>query len=177
VTDPIPAKNPAEAAIIQRVKARREPGPLLELDRALLHSPPVADGWNLLFGNIRQQLSISADIRELAICRVAVLNKAQYEWFQHAPLAKEAGVNESGLKGDGEGLTEKQLAVLRYTDAMTKNIAVSDDIFQNLKRHFTDREVVEITVTIAAYNCCSRFLVALDIGERNGQTNVAEWEY
>jgi hypothetical protein len=31
-----------------------------------------------------------------------------------------------------------------------------------------DREVVELTATVAAYNCVSRFLVALDVGECNG---------
>ena len=34
---------------------------------------------------------------------------------------------------------------------------------------FGERGVVEITATVAAYNCVSRFLVALDVGERNGE--------
>lgn len=64
-------------------------------------------------------------------------------------------------------LLEKQRAVLAYTDAMTVSVNVPDEIFGWLKRLFSDREVVEITSTVAAYNCVSRFLVALDIGEMN----------
>ncbi|KAH8817503.1 putative 4-carboxymuconolactone decarboxylase [Xylogone sp. PMI_703] len=177
IPDQVPTKDEAESAIVEQVRARRQPGPLLELDRALLYSPSVAQGWNFLFGSIRQKTCLSADIRELAISRIALIHKSQYEWSQHAPLAKEAGINEHGLRGDGEDLTPKQLAVLRYTDAMTEKVFVSDDIFQDLKRYFTDREVVEITATVAVYNCCSRFLIALDVGERNDQTDVAKWEY
>ena len=52
---------------------------------------------------------------------------------------------------------------------MTLDVTVPDDIFKNLKTHFTDKEIIEITATIAAYNCVSRFLVALDVGECNGK--------
>jgi len=66
-----------------------------------------------------------------------------------------------------KGLDERHLAVLAYTDAMTKNVKVPDDVFARLKKCFSDREVVEITATVGAYNCVSRFLVALDVGEMN----------
>jgi alkylhydroperoxidase family enzyme len=65
-------------------------------------------------------------------------------------------------------------AVLSYTDAMTLSVTVRDEVFANLKKHFSDQEVVEITATIAAYNCVSRFLVALDVGERNAQKGPME---
>jgi len=55
--------------------------------------------------------------------------------------------------------------VLAYADAMTIGVKVSDDIFAWLRKLFDDRETVEITATVAAYNCVSRFLVALDVGE------------
>jgi alkylhydroperoxidase family enzyme len=64
-------------------------------------------------------------------------------------------------------LDARHIAVLAYTDAMTLSVAVSDHVFDQLKLHFSEREVVEITATIAAYNCVSRFLVALDVGEKN----------
>lgn len=57
---------------------------------------------------------------------------------------------------------------------MTLNVTVSDEIFAELKKHYNEREVVEITATIAAYNCVSRFLVALDVGEKNAQKGPGE---
>jgi len=63
---------------------------------------------------------------------------------------------------------------LSYTDAMTLSVSVPDEVFAKLKANFSEKEVVEITATIAAYNCVSRFLVALDVGERNAQKGPLE---
>ncbi|KAI6608025.1 hypothetical protein MCOR14_004146 [Pyricularia oryzae] len=183
VPNPPPASTPeADKAVYERVAARRAPRPLQPLDLALLHSPPVADGWNSFLGAVRTRSSLPADLRELAICRVAVVNTAWYEWMHHAPLAREAGVAESAMENfvkrteplvgsnpsqDGL-LSDKQWAVLRYTDEMTRNVRVADETFDLLKSLFSEREVVEITATVACYNCVSRFLVALDVGEKNG---------
>ncbi|KAI9774594.1 MAG: hypothetical protein M1840_002843 [Geoglossum simile] len=176
VSDPPETRSPQEDAIVSRIRARREPGPLLELDLALLHSPLVADGWNAFLGSIRTGTTLNAAIREICICRVAVLNQAWYEWAQHAPLARAAGLSDEAmdtLKGKGwGGLTLEQIAVVDYTDAMTRHVAVPHPIFDKLQSFFTVQQVVEITATVAAYNCVSRFLVALDVGEKNGTEQV-----
>ncbi|KAK1750574.1 AhpD-like protein [Echria macrotheca] len=176
------SSDPEEASIVQRIQARRHPRPLQPLDLTLLHSPAVADGWNSFLGAIRTRTtSIPADLREIAISRVAVVNRAWYEWMHHAPLAVAAGVGERGMetvKRDGAldveeegfgGLSEKQWVVLCYADEMTRNVEVNDKTFQRLRGVMeSEKEVVEITAIVAAYNCVSRFLVALDVGEKNG---------
>ncbi|KAI1162968.1 AhpD-like protein [Nemania serpens] len=185
VENPPPTPTPEDAAILSRIVARRAPRPLQPLDLALLHSPPIADGWNSFLGAVRTRSSLPPSLRELAICRVAVCNGAWYEWGHHAPLAASAGLGPAALavikKSDldaleerereqaaAEGLGEREWAVLRYTDEMTRNVSVADETFAALRAVCGDREVVEVTATVAAYNCVSRFLVALDVGERNG---------
>ena len=161
VADPPPTNNAEEAAIVERVKARRHPRPLQPLDLALLHSPSVADGWNHFLGAVRTQTSLPADLRELAISRVAVCNQAWYEWKHHAPLAAAAGVSNEALevvKGReplvaggrpaGNLLNEKQWAVLVYTDEMTRNVHVKDESFALLRSLFNDQEISEVTATV-----------------------------
>ncbi|MCJ1298860.1 hypothetical protein MMC08_001651 [Hypocenomyce scalaris] len=179
IPDPPPAATPLDAQIVSAIVARRAPRPLQPLDLTLLHSPPVASGWNSFLGAIRTQTTLADDIREIAICRVAVLNEAGYEWMHHAPLMEKGGVGRQGVEsvrsvGLGEmgvdaGLDERQVAVVRYADAMTVGCVVPDEVFAEVRRLFSEREVVEITATVAAYNCVSRFLVALDVGEKNGK--------
>ncbi|EOO02715.1 putative carboxymuconolactone decarboxylase protein [Phaeoacremonium minimum UCRPA7] len=179
VSNPPDTADETEAAIVQRIQARRAPRPLQPLDLALLHSPPVADGWNSFLGAVRTKTTIPDDIRELAISRVAVVNRAWYEWMHHAPLAVKGGVSEDGLEAvksaeplnissRPEVLNERQWAALVYADEMTRNVEVRQETFDALKGLFNDKEVVEITATVACYNCVSRFLVALDVGEKNG---------
>lgn len=179
VADPPPTTTPDEARILASVQARRAPNPLLPLDLALLHSFPVTEGWNSFIGAIRTRTTLSTVVRELAICRVAVDNGALFEWEQHAPLLTEGGLSGEALKfiGDTQAdfsseaassvFSTEQRAVLKYTDAMTKTVTVPDEVFAELKGCFNEQEVVEITATVAAYNCVSRFLVALDVGEKN----------
>lgn len=173
IANPPPTTTPEEERIVAAVAARRAPRPLQPLDLTLLHSPPVADGWNSFLGAIRTRTSLPQDIRELAISRVAVVNRAWYEWAHHAPLAVAGGVDEKllegikgaealTLEGRGEGWTERQWVALVYADEMTRNVEVKDETFQRVRGVFSEREVVEITATVAAYNCVSRFLVALD---------------
>lgn len=50
-------------------------------------------------------------------------------------------------------LSEKQWAVLVYSDEMTRNVRVKDETFAKLKELFNEREVVEITTTVS----CSSF--------------------
>lgn len=181
-----PTDAPAGTAdIYQRIAARRNPRPLIPLDLSLLHSPPVADGWNSFLGAIRSQTIVDSGILELAVCRVAVLNNAVYEWNAHAPLALKGGVKPDELQAartlpcTAEGdqsqlessvLTAQQRAVLRYADQMTRTITVQDEVFAQLQAvGFNDREIVELTTGIAGYNCVSRFLVALDVGENNAR--------
>lgn len=177
VPNPPPTSTPEEAAIVKRVQERRAPRPLQPLDLALLHSPPVADGWNSFLGAVRTKTIIADDVRELAISRVAVVNEAWYEWGHHAPLAVKAGVAEAALEGvkapgavtlakRPEGLTEKQWASVVIADEMTRSVKVSDETFDAVKALFGERETVEIVATVACYNCVSRFLVALD-GEKS----------
>ncbi|KAH7377876.1 4-carboxymuconolactone decarboxylase-like protein [Pyrenochaeta sp. MPI-SDFR-AT-0127] len=184
ISDPSNFTTEDDKAVVERVKQRRGEKGLIALDRTLLHSPPVADGWNSFLGAIRTKTSLSTSVRETAICRVAVLNRAWYEWESHSPILRSASqmtdahvntVLKSPPRELQDGILDAaHAAVLLYTDAMTLDVQVTDEVFARLKESFNDKEITEITATIAAYNCVSRFLVALDVGERNKQDGPME---
>ncbi|RAH86084.1 putative 4-carboxymuconolactone decarboxylase [Aspergillus japonicus CBS 114.51] len=177
--------------IYARIAARRAPRPLIPLDLSLLHAPPVADGWNSFLGAIRTETVIDPGLLELAVCRVAVLTGAVYEWNAHAPLALKGGVQAAELQAVRElastaeeetpgeklrasALSGRQQAVVKYADEMTVRVAVREGTFAALRSEqaaggagLSDREVVELTTGVAGYNCVSRVLVALDVGENN----------
>ncbi|BBX37675.1 carboxymuconolactone decarboxylase [Mycolicibacterium mageritense] len=160
---------PVTGEVADRMRKRRG-GNLTPLDEALLHSEPFADGWNNLLGAVRTEMALPGDIREMAICRIAELNGAQYEWRAHAPLALREGLTVEQLAalregGDTAALNELQTLVLQYTDAMTSNVTVADALSDRVHSMLGTRGFVELTGTIAAYNMVSRFLVALHIGQ------------
>lgn len=152
--------------LAERIAADR--GSVLDLYKILLHSPPVAAGWLHCLSAIRQECILSAQLRELVIMRVAILNGASYEAEQHAPLAVKAGLTVEQLQELDRWQTStkfnaEQRAVLAYTDSMTREIHVPRDVFASVRARFNERSLVELTATIAAYNMVSRFLEALEI--------------
>ncbi|MGV3628479.1 MAG: carboxymuconolactone decarboxylase family protein [Betaproteobacteria bacterium] len=159
--------SPAVRALADQIRKERD-GRMLNLYSMLLNAPPVAEGWLALFTAIRQQCTLRGDYRELVILRVALLNGASYEYQVHVPFALREGVTQAQLDTldrwqDSAALTEAQKAVLAYTDAMTRDIHVPDDVFDVLRGHFNQREIVELTATIGGYNLVSRFLEALAV--------------
>lgn len=158
--------NPEAKPLVERIVAER--GGVLHLYQMLLHSPPVASGWLNYLTAIRQQSTLPGGLRELVIMRIAVLNGAPYEAEQHAPIALREGVSQVQLDDldkwkESKNYDATQRAVLAYTDAMTKDIHVSPEVFAAVKAVMTDRLIVELTATVGAYNMVSRFLEALQI--------------
>ena len=158
--------NPEAKPLGERIVAER--GGVLHLYQMLLHSPPVASGWLNYLTAIRQQSTLPGGLRELVIMRIAVLNGAPYEAEQHAPIALREGVSQVQLDDldnwqQSKNYDPTQRAVLAYTDAMTKDIHVSPEVFAAVKAVMTDRLLVELTATVGAYNMVSRFLEALQI--------------
>jgi alkylhydroperoxidase family enzyme len=159
--------HPELTQLIATIKSERG-GKLLHLYQALLNSPPVAEGWLKLFTAIRQKTELGGRFRELAILRVALLNGADYEYRAHLPFALQEGVSQEQIDSIpgwqlSESFDPRERAVLAYTDAMTRGVRVPDAIFEGVRRHFDERETVELTATIAGYNLVSRFLVAMQL--------------
>jgi AhpD family alkylhydroperoxidase len=161
--------DPGVRAAVEAIRARRG-GELSALDRMLLHSPPVAEGWNALLGALRNRTTLTPDLTELVVLRVAVLNDAAFEWAAHEPAARRAGVTDRQLAAlrlpaaaADPAFTPVQAAVLRFTDASTREVAVPDEVFAAVREHLDDRQVVELTATVAGYAMVSRFLVALQV--------------
>ena len=157
--------NPAIAPLVGRIKAER--GKIFNLYGMLLHSPPVAEGWLAFLTAIRQKCILSGRIRELVIMRIAVINGAEYEFRAHTPFALEEGFSQLQIDALRDGSLElfddRERAVLAYSESMTREVHVPDAVFEAVRIHFNERELVELTATIGAYNLVSRFLEALQV--------------
>lgn len=169
---PYVAPDLAEPADLIAAIRRRRGGALLNLDRMLLHSPPLARGWNAFLGAVRDELGVSAEWRELAMCYVAVLNGADYEYTHHAPLYLAAGGRDAVLDAMREGaaaprapgMTAQDAALLQLTLEMTRDISVGAQTRQAaLAALGSTGALVEFIAVVAAYNMVSRFLIATGV--------------
>lgn len=162
-----PGTRPELAAQEASIKAAR--GRISELYQVLLNSAPLANGWEQMLSAVRNHSSVPAHLRELAILRVAVLNRAPYEFDAHVPHALKAGTSQAKIDAVREAgishlFDDAERAVLALTDCMTRDIEVPDAVFAPVRARFDDRGLTEMVATVAAYNMVSRFLVALHVG-------------
>ena len=161
---------PRDTELVAAIEARRG-GALLNLDRMLLWSEPLARGWNVYLRALRQELSLSPFVRELAICVVARLTGAEYEFHHHAPELKKAGATDAQLASlaDPDAATtsdqfdDLQREVIRFAIASTRDVQIPDPVFESLTQRMSASDVIELVAVTAAYNMVARFLVALQI--------------
>ena len=155
------------APFIARVKAER--GKLINLYRVLMNSPAIAASWLDFNTVVRYKTSLDAALREMIILRVSLINGAEYQAKIHgASHALKAGLSADQIAAldDWQNSTlfsPAQRAALAWTDAMTRQIEVPDALHDELKRHFNDQAVTEITVLAGAYNMHTRVARALRI--------------
>lgn len=177
----VPDAQLQPADVVDTIKKRRG-GKLLNLDRMLLNSPPYTAGWNTFLGFVRTELTLDPKLRELAICAVAVLTRAKYEYDQHAPeFLINGGLQTQldALRGfefkyllqkDSPLFNKVEQATLALAQEMTQKVQVSDACFDAIKECLNDtQQLVELVGVIAAYNMVARFLVALEVADENSK--------
>lgn len=170
IPDWTPEAAPRDPALVEAILKRRG-GKLINLDLALLWSEPLARGWNTYVGAVRRELAVSPRLKEIAICAVARVTGAEYEFTHHWPEYVRGGGNDTlrphmadpdKAATDPRFSADERLAI-RYAIAMTRDVRVPDDLYAEIKQRFSTTEIVELTAAIATYNMVARILVALNV--------------
>jgi alkylhydroperoxidase family enzyme len=159
--------RPELAAYIAKIKGAR--GGLINIYKLLLHSPTVAMTWFEHIGALRRKTKLTPRLREIAIVRVAQAAKYAYALNQHVPhIAVPDGVSLEECEALKDWKPSKffnaaERAALAYVDAMIARPEVPDDVFDPLRNHYTEREIVELTVLVGTYLMHNRVFAALRV--------------
>lgn len=163
-----PEDLPGHSALVERIRKGRR-GNIINVYKVLLHNTDIASVWMDLVNAVRWKTDLDGRLREIVIIRVGYLNRCAYVVNQHVPeLSVPEGLpkEQSDALADWQGsqyFDARERAALAYTDAVTRDIDVPDAVFADLKTHFNERQIVELTVLIGAYNMHTRLGQALQI--------------
>ena len=147
---------------VRGLKARQ-----VNLYRSLAHNPELLDAWINWAWALRERCTTSRSLREIMILRTAVVMRSEYEWSQHVAMAQEAGVSDEKVQAVAAWQTSDlydpaERAALMLTDAMLTGNVV-DAVHDELSRHFTDSERVELILTAGFYAMVPRVLDAIRV--------------
>ena len=145
----------------------RDDGSASPITRALAQVPELLDVTMPFLGTLYDAGAVDLRAKELVILRVSAVNRCRYCVATHTVAAWDAGLTEAetaALRGSAGGLGERDTALVEWSDAISRSgEPVGDDVAAALREHFTDHEVVELTLVATATLMLNRFCTALEL--------------
>ena len=159
--------------VFDRVRAQW--GRISNFSRVLAHQPATLEGWALANDAIRLG-NVTTDpdyvkIQQLVIIKTSSLNGSAYCLSHNAPLGRKLGLTEEQIaaaRGDDYMASplfdDRQKAAIRWAEAVTNMTARDDEAaFAAMKAHFSEKQIVELTVFCGLWNYSNRLCEALHV--------------
>ncbi len=144
----------------------------INLYRTLAGHPALLETWMEYAWGLRGASETPRAVRELVILRISQMTDATYEWAAHVQMARAAGVGEEVIAAldrwrESDVFEERERVALAYAEAMHEG-GVDDPTFDALRAHFTDAQIIELTLTASTYLGLSALLDALRVPSDGG---------
>ena len=150
----------ADREVYERAASYGEFGSLIG---AMANRPPVMrHTWNLLL-DLRAEGVLPKRYLELALVMVSKLNECTYCVSHHTPFLQISGVSDEAALNILEFETQAEFddvdkLVCEYAREVTLNWnRVRDNLFERLREHFDDAQIVELTWRISLCGAFNRF--------------------
>ncbi len=163
---------PAE---VQPIYARyaKEYGPFLNQVKVFAHRPAALKHIMGLLLELADEAVLPKRYLEIVLVTVSKLNECTYCVAHHAPRLVEQGLSAEQvaliLTPQVPGLDEVDHLVRDFAVEVTENSSrMRDAIFERLKLHFNEEQIVELTLRAALCGFFNRFNDTLQIGMEDG---------
>lgn len=176
---PVPLEGCTEEQreIVEPMLAR---GKVLNIFRTMLTHPVAAKAFLVWGGYILSKKStLPPREREIVILRTGFLCRSGYEWTQHVPIARRAGLTEEEiarikLGADAPGWSAADAALLRASDDLHREQFISEPVWAELSRHFEERQRMDLVFTVGQYTQVSMLLNSFGVQLDEGQVLDAD---
>lgn len=151
----------------------RDYGPFLNQVKVFAQRPPVLKHIMGLLLELADEALLPKRSLEIAIVVVSKLNECAYCVAHHTPRLVDQGLSADTvariLEPDCPGLTPLDRLVRDYAvQVTTEPNRIRDGVFTELRMHFSEEQIVELTVRTALCGFFNRVNDALGIGLEDG---------
>jgi uncharacterized peroxidase-related enzyme len=151
-----PAQASAEVKEIYEGKLKGKPG---SIQRSLAHRPAMLGKFLEFYASVGRALD--RKLYEAVYLRVSLINGCHYCSQHHIQGVKRAGLTADQIKGlkDGNyaGFGAAEQAALCYAEKLTRTPdGASDADFCELRRHYSDEQIVDLHMLIGLANLTNR---------------------
>jgi 4-carboxymuconolactone decarboxylase len=122
-----------------------------------LRSPEFMRRLQRLGEFLRYDNALGPCLSEMLILLVARQWTQQFEWYVHAPIARQSGVGEDVIAAIAQGrrpltMTEDQALVHDMFDELQRNRCVSDETYARALAAFGEKGIVELVGIVGYYS-------------------------
>ena len=145
----------------QRLVSAIQPDNLTDLEQGLTryfaHCPEQALGLMGFGGALKRNRTLPERLVELVRLRVAFFNQCRSCMAIRYSDAVADGVTEGLVCSlerpqEAENLSAAEKAAIRYGELMaTDHLAIDDAVYDELRRHFSEAQIVELGMTVAFF--------------------------
>jgi uncharacterized peroxidase-related enzyme len=151
-----PKEASTEVKEIYDGKLKGKPG---SIQKALAHRPAMLGSFLGFYASVGR--SLDRKLYEGVYLRVSLINGCHYCTQHHIQGAKRAGLTPEQMKalkeGNYSGFGASEQAALRYAEKLTRTPdGASDADFPELKKHFSDEQIVDLHMLIGLANLTNR---------------------
>ena len=148
----------------------KKAGRVTNFVRTIAHRPEVLKALLPLYSAITGRGTVDARIKEYVYMKTSMINRCDYCLASHIASSKRHGVTEEqvrALAGDYAAsplFSDAEKLAVRYAEQMTRDAnGLSDADFAALKLHFSEEQIVEITLVSCMANFTNRLNDALRV--------------
>lgn len=122
-----------------------------------------------LGGSMLGKMQLDAKLRELCLLHAVMLARGEYEWLQHVPIAMALGATQPQIEALAKGedraaaFDATEQAALVFTRELVVDGKASEPALAALRRHVTDRQVVELILMTGFYVMLARLTETLKV--------------
>jgi 4-carboxymuconolactone decarboxylase len=136
--------------------------------KTLVRHTKLLKRWMVFATHILNKSTLPDRERELVILRIGWLCRAEYEWAQHVVLGKRRGLKEEEIDRisagpDAPGWSPLDRALVRATDELHSDAFISDGTWSELKKTYSDEQMMDLIFTVGNYNLVSMALNTLGV--------------
>jgi AhpD family alkylhydroperoxidase len=148
---------------------KRRFGKVLSPFRVWAYRPAITLGLTGLVQAVEHSKAVAPRTKNLASVRAAQLIGCSFCIDIGSAIAMRLGVTEETLAAldtydENPLFTPAERVAIRYAEEMTRTpVEVSDELFDELRRYFDERALVDLTAAIALENLHARFNWAFQI--------------
>ncbi|MFP6704837.1 MAG: carboxymuconolactone decarboxylase family protein [Alphaproteobacteria bacterium] len=163
---------PADARPIYE-RFARDYGPFLNQVKIFAHRPPALRHIMGLLLELADDALLPKRHLEIALVVVSKLNECDYCVAHHAPRLMDQGLSaaatENILADQVPGFDDVDMAVRDYAMQVTETPGrIHDAMHERLQAHFSEQQIVELTLRIALCGFFNRFNDAMGIEMEDG---------